>query len=241
MGEVHEVADGIFRIATYVAPFNIQFAQFLVRDEEPLLFHTGLRGLFPEVRESVATVIDPSTVRWIGFSHFEADECGSLNEWLELAPGAQAVCSLVGALVSVNDTTQREAKAMTTGDVLETGQHRFRFVSTPHVPHAWEAGMLFDETTGTLLCSDLFHQNGDLEPMTEGDVVGRARAVYEEFEAGPFARYMPYTDYTSEILGELAALAPTTLATMHGSVFKGDGAAALRDLDAVMRETLRPA
>ena len=240
MADVHEIADDIFRIATYVAPFNLQFAQFLVRDEEPLLFHTGLRGLFPDVRDAVATVIDPSTVRWIGFSHVEADECGSLNEWLQLAPGAQAVCSLVGALVSVNDMTQREAKAMSTGDVLEIGRHRLRFIATPHVPHAWEAGVMLDETTGTLLCSDLFHQNGELEPTTEGDVVGRARAVYQEYEAGPFARYMPYTDYTSQILDELAALKPTRLATMHGSVFIGDGAAALRDLDRAMRETLRP-
>jgi flavorubredoxin len=240
MATVQEIADGVFRIATYVPPINLQFAQFLVRDDEPVLFHTGLRGMFPDVRDAVATVIDPTTVRWIGFSHLEADECGSLGAWLESAPGAQAVCSLVGALVSINDMTQREARGMSTGDVLETGEHRLRFIATPHVPHGWDAGVMFDETTQTLLCSDLFHQNGDVEPTTEGDVVERTRAMYREYEAGPLARYMPYTDYTSQALAELAALAPTTVATMHGSTFVGDGAAALRDLDAVMQEALRP-
>jgi flavorubredoxin len=163
-----------------------------------------------------------------------------LQEWFEVAPAAQAVCSLVGALVSINDMTQREARGMITGDVIETGAHRLRFIATPHVPHGWDAGVMFDEATRTLLCSDLFHQNGDVEPTTEGDVLDRTRAMYREFELGPLARYMPYTEHTSQALVELAALAPTALATMHGSTFVGDGAGALRELDTVMREVLGP-
>ncbi len=235
---VTEIAPGLFRISTYIPEFGLQFNQFLVRDEEPLLFHTGMNALFPVVREAVASVIDPSQIRWIGFSHFEADECGSLNEWLRIAPAAQPVCSMVGAMVSVNDFAIRPARGMTDGEVIDTGKNRFRFLQTPHVPHCWEAGLMFEEANGTLLCSDLFHQNGDVEPLTESDVIGRARQTLVEYQAGPLANYMPYTNRTDATLQGLADLKPRTIATMHGSAFAGDGEQAVRDLAVVIREVL---
>lgn len=235
---VTEIAPDCYRISTYIPEIDLQFNQFVIKDEEPLLFHTGMRMLFPLVREAVATVIDPAKIRWISFSHFEADECGALKEWLEIAPNAQAVCSMVGALVSVNDFASRPAKGMTDGEVLSTGAHRFRFAQTPHVPHCWEAGMLFEETKGTLLCSDLFHQGGDVEPLTESDVIERARKTLIDYQAGPFANYMPYTKHTDGIMQGLAALNPRTIAPMHGSAFGGDGGQALRDLAVVMRDVL---
>jgi flavorubredoxin len=140
---IDEVAPDVFRISTYVPEADLQFGQFLVRDKEPLLFETGMKGLFPAVREAVAKLIDPTTVRWVAFSHFEADECGSLNEWLALAPRAQAACSLVGAIVSVDDFAMRPARQLTDGEEFTTGKRRYRFLHTPHVPHCWEAGMLF--------------------------------------------------------------------------------------------------
>ena len=235
---VTEIAPDVYRICTYIPEIDLQFNQFLVKDEEPLLFHTGMKSLFPLVREAVATVIDPAKIRWISFSHFEADECGSLNEWLEIAPGAQAVCSTIGALVSVNDFTQRTAKAMNDGDVLATGKYRFRFIQTPHVPHCWDAGLMFEETNGTLLCSDLFHQLGDVEPLTESDVIDRARRTLVEYQAGPFANYMPYTRHTDRIMQKLAALKPRTIVPMHGSAYAGDGERAIREVAVVMREVL---
>jgi flavorubredoxin len=235
---VTEIAADCYRISTYIPEIDLQFTQFLIKDEEPLLFHTGMKALFPAVREAVATIIDPSKIRWIGFSHFEADECGSLNEWLQIAPAAQPVCSMVGALVSVNDFALREAKGMNDGEVLNTGQHRFRFSHTPHVPHCWEAGILFEETNGTLLCSDLFHQNGNVEPLTESDVIDRARKTLNDYQASPLANYMPYTKHTDGILQKLAELNPRTIAPMHGSAYVGDGARAIRDLAVVMREVL---
>lgn len=238
MPVVTEIAPDVYRISTYFPDIDLQFSQFLVKDDEPLLFHTGMRALFPVVREGVATVMDPSKIRWISFSHFEADECGALNEWLETAPGSQAACSTVGALVSVNDFGVRLAKGMADGEVLSTGRYRFRFIQTPHVPHCWEAGLMFEETNKTLLCSDLFHQNGDVEPLTESDVIDRARKTLLDYQAGPFANYMPYTKHTDTILQKLAALKPRTIAPMHGSAYAGDGERAIRDLAVVMREVL---
>lgn len=235
---VTEIAPDCYQISTFFPEIDLQFNQFLIKDEEPLLFHTGMRALFPAVREAVSTIIDPATLRWIGFSHFEADECGSLNEWLQIAPDAQAVCSMVGAMVSVNDFALRPAKGMIDGEVLNTGQHRFRFVQTPHVPHCWEAGLLFEETKGTLLCSDLFHQGGNVEPSTESDVIDRARKTLVDYQASPLANYMPYTKHTDGILQGLAALNPQTIVPMHGSTYVGDGARAIRDLAVVMREVL---
>jgi len=235
---INEIAPDLYRISTYIPEIDLQFNQFLIKDDEPLLFHTGMKALFPSVLEAVKSLIDPSTIRWIGFSHFEADECGSLNEWMQLAPQSQPVCSLVGALVSINDFAIRPARGMTDGEVLNTGKHRFRFVQTPHVPHCWEAGLLFEETQGSLLCSDLFHQNGDVEPRTESDIIDRARKTLIDYQAGPFANYMPYTKQTDGILQKLASLKPRTIVPMHGSAYAGDGERAVRDLAVVMNEVL---
>jgi len=237
MTNITEIAPDIFRINTFIPEADLGFSQFLVRDDEPLLFHTGMRALFPVVRDAVATLIDPSTVRWVGFSHFEADECGSLNEWQALAPNAAAVCSMVGKVVSVDDfAPANPAKGMTDGESLETGKRRFRFFHTPHVPHCWEAGMLFEETTRTLFCSDLFHQNGDVEATTESDIIGRTRETLLAVQASPLANYFPYTSRTQPELERIAALKPRVLATMHGSVFSGDGEKAVLDYAGVVRE-----
>ncbi len=242
MSQIDEIAPDVFRISTYIQDFNLQFVQFLVRDEEPLLYHTGMRGLFPAVREAVTRLIDPVDLRWIGFSHFEADECGALREWQELAPNADAVCSLVGKLVSVDDVVAaRPARALDDGEVLVTGRCRFRFIQTPQVPHAWDAGHLFEETGATLLCSDLFGHSGDVEASTSSDVLGRFREMMAGYEGTPFGNYMPFTTRTEMILQRLADLAPRTLATMHGSTFVGDGAAAIGEMTRIWREIMAPA
>ena len=239
MAKITEIAPDLFRLTTFVEPFNIQFSQFLVRDDQPLLFHTGPRALFQEVKSAVASLIDPQILRWIGFSHFESDECATVPEWQQLAPQSEVLCSVVGKMVSVDDCLAlRPAKGMVDGDVLETGRYRFRFLATPHVPHCWEAGLLFEETQRTLLCSDLFHQDGDVEPMTESDVIGRCRDTLVGYQHGPLANYVPYCSLTEVTLNRLAALQPKRLATMHGSVYVGDGSTALRDLAVMWREVL---
>jgi flavorubredoxin len=194
--------------------------------------------MFPATLEAVSTVLDPAALRWIGFSHFEPDECGALNDWLAVAPRSQAVCSLVGAMVMVNDVADRPARPLADGEVLATGRHRLRFLSTPHVPHCWDAGLFFDESERTLMCSDLFFHPGDPEPVTESDVVGRAQEAILEGLSGPMANDMPYTPYTDATLRRLAALQPRTLALMHGSTFRGDGSKAILDLARVLKETL---
>jgi flavorubredoxin len=232
-----EIASDVFRLSTFIPELKLQFNQFLVRDEKPLLYHTGMRGLFSDVHAAVARLIDPASLRFIGFSHFEADECGSLGEWLTCAPRAAAVCSEIAKFVNVDDMIGvRPARALADEEVLVTGTHRFRFLQTPQVPHAWDAGLMFDESSGTLLCSDLFHQLDDVEPLTENDVVGRFRATLENYQQGPFADYLPFTAHTVPTLERLAALEPTTLAAMHGSAFSGDCSQAIRDLGSVMRE-----
>jgi flavorubredoxin len=235
---VDEIAPDIFRISTYVPDFNLQFNQFLVRDDEPLLFETGMKQMFPVVLETVGKVIDPKTLRHISFSHFEPDECGSLNEWLALAPRAEAMCSMVGAMVFVNDGALRPARGLNHNEVIQTGKHKFRFKSTPHLPHGWDAGFLFEETTQTLLCSDLLGHSGDTSPTTESDVVGRFRETTGAFQGGPLANYMPYTPHTEAQIRELASLKPRACATMHGSTFLGDGEKALLNMAVVMKELL---
>jgi len=189
-----------------------------------------------EIREAVAKLIPLPGLRHISFSHFESDECGSLNEWLAAAPKADVVCSQVGALVSVNDFIGREARPLADGEVLTTGKYRFKFCQTPHLPHGWDAGVLFEETQKTLLCSDLFHQTGNVEPLTSADVVGRSQQAMKEYQAGVLADYVPYTPLTSQNLAKLAALKPKTLAIMHGSSFTGDCAQALDNLNVAFRE-----
>ena len=237
MTRVDEVAPDLFRISVYVEKFDLQFNHFLVRDEEPLLFHTGMRGMFPAVREALATVIDPATLRWISWSHFEVDECGALNEWLAVAPHAQAICSQVGAAVNIADFADRPPRGLTKDEVIETGRHAYRFVPTPHLPHGWDAGVLFEETDRVLLCSDLMHQLGDVEPVTTGDVVGRYRQAFETYQQSPVLMdYVPYTENTKRQLTHLAELQPRMLAAMHGSTFVGDGAAALVASGEVIRQ-----
>lgn len=237
MPAVDEIAPDVFRLSVYVPEFDMQFNHFLVRDDEPLLFHAGFRGMFPVLREAVARVIDPSTLRHVAWSHFESDECGGLNEWLALAPEAQPVCTLVGKLVSVDDFAIRPAFGMTADDVLVTGKHRFRFHRSPHIPHGWDAGVLFEETNGTLFCSDLFHHFGDVQAVTEGDLIGPTEAAMRQLQEGALAGYMPYTRQTDGVLRALAALDPGTLAVMHGSSYRGrESGRMLADLAGVIRE-----
>lgn len=236
MARVDEIAPDVFRISILVPEFDLQFNQFLIRDQEPLLYHTGMRHQFSEVREAVASLIDPRDLRWVGFSHFEPDECGSLNEWLEIAPGAQAITSEVGALVFIGDFANRSPRALADDETLTIGRHCLRFRHTPHLPHGWDAGMLFDETESVLFCSDLLHQLGDVEPVTESSVIDRFRNTLTTYEQGPLAGYMPYTAHTDAQLDELAGLAPSVCAAMHGSAYVGDCAQALIDMGAVMKE-----
>ena len=238
MAQIDEIARDLYRISIHVPQFDLQFNHFLVRDEEPLLFHTGMRQMFPALWEAVGRLIDPTSLRWISWSHFEVDECGALNEWLTRAPNARAACGQVGAMVNVTDYAIRPPLALAPGDVLTTGRHRFRWVPTPHLPHGWDAGMLFDEGDRVLFCSDLFHQEGDVEPSTSADVVGRFRETLVSYQQGPLANYLPYTPHTEPTLQRLAALKPRTLAAMHGSTFVGDGARAINDLTQVLKDVL---
>jgi len=239
MTQVTEIAPDIYRINTFIPEIQLGFSQFLVDDEEPLLYHTGMRSIFPLVKDAVARVIDPGRLRWVGFSHFEADECGSLNEWQQVAPNATAVCSFIGKVVSVDDFAPKNpARAMNDGEVFETGKYRFRFIQTPHVPHCWEAGLLFEETNRVLFCSDLMHQNGDVEPLTTFDLTDRTRQTFIDMKGGPLDGYFPYTRNTDDTLKKLAALKPQTLAAMHGSVFSGDGEKALLDYAAMVRDMI---
>lgn len=235
---IEEIAPDLYRISTYIASYDLQFNQFLVMDDEPFLYHTGMRKMFPLVRDAVARVVEPSRIRWIGFSHFEADECGCLNEWLALAPGAEAVCGLVGAVVNINDFTLRQSRVLADGEVLRTGKRRFRFLETPHVPHSWDAGLMLEETGATLFCSDLFLQNGNHVAVTESDILGPSRQALLAYESGPLRHPIPYTGLTLVTLRRLAALKPGLLAVMHGASFRGDGEAALVELAGSYRELL---
>ncbi len=244
MATITEIAPDVYRISICAQPFDLQFNHFLLKDYEPLLFHTGLRGMHAEIREAVSRLIEVSDLRYISFSHFESDECGALHEWLGAAPRADVVCSQVSALVCVNDFIGREARGLADGESFSTGKLRFRYCRTPHLPHGWDAGALFEETQQTLFCSDLFHQAGDGEPITSDDVVGRSHEAMKAYQAGILAEYVPYSPITAQNLQKLADLKPKTLAIMHGSSFTGDCARALGDLNAVYREVFgqeRPA
>ncbi|GBD25021.1 Putative diflavin flavoprotein A 3 [bacterium HR30] len=229
MTHVTEIAEGIYRISTPVAlggvPDSFSFNQFLIADELPLLFHTGPRRLFPLVVEAVATLMPPAKLRYIGLSHVEADECGSLNEWLAVAPDAVPLCGVVAAEVSIADLADRAPRALGDGERLVLGAHTVRWFDTPHVPHAWECGVLFEERTRTLLCGDLFTQPGSGQPaMTEGDILGPSESFRQAMD------YFSHTRNARAILDRLAQVAPSTLACMHGSTWKGEGASLLRAL-----------
>ena len=234
---VTEVAANVYRISTFHPDYQIQFNQYLIKDDEAFLMHTGFKKMFEVTRAAAASVMDPSKIRWFGFSHFESDECGALNEWLRIAPAGQAVCSVVGAMVMVSDFADRPPRPLNDGEVLKIGSHSLRFLATPHVPHCWDAGLFFEESDRTLLCSDLFFHPGDPEPLTESDVVGRARASIIEGMTSPLAKDMAYTPYTDQTMARLADLEPQTLALMHGSTFRGDGRTAILDLAGVIKET----
>jgi flavorubredoxin len=236
MTRIDEIAPDVFRLSIYVPDLDMQFNHFLVRDAEPLLFHAGLKVMFPALREAVATLIDPATLRHVAWSHFESDECGGLNDWLRVAPEAQPVCTLVGKLVSVDDFAIRPARGMTASDVLCTGKHQYRFYPSPHLPHGWDAGVLFEETSKTLFCSDLFHHFGDVPAVTTADLTEPTRRAMQRLQQGPLAGYMPYTRKTEGVLRTLAELKPATLAVMHGSSYSGAGGRLLLDLAGVIRE-----
>ena len=222
-----EIADGIYRINTplSVVPGGFSFNQYLIVDDEPLLFHTGLRRMFPLVREAVATVIPVERLRYVAVSHFEADECGSLNEWLTVAPQSVAVCSRVAAMTSIQDVADRAPRALADGETISLGKHRVRWFDTPHLPHAWDCGFMMEQQTRTLLCGDLFTQPGDKTPaLTESDILGPSEQMRKGLD------YFAHAPNTREMLERLAAEEPATLACMHGSAWRGDGAALLRAL-----------
>jgi flavorubredoxin len=227
--KIDEIADGIYRLSTFVPeiapPAGFTFNQFLIRGDEPLLFHTGLRQMFPLVRDAVSRLIPPEQLRWIAFGHYEADECGAMNEWLAVAPQAQVAHGQTACLVSLNDMAARAPRVMQDGETIDLGQgKRVRYLDTPHIPHGWEAGVLYEESTGTLLCGDLFTQLGDGPALTDGDVVGPAIAAEDLF------RYSSLNPHMGATIRGLTKLAPRTLALMHGPSFTGNGAAALHAL-----------
>jgi flavorubredoxin len=226
---VEEIADGIYRINTplseQVVPGGFSFNQYLILDEEPLLFHTGPRKLFPLVREAVAAVLPVSRLRYVGLSHVEADECGSINEWLAAAPRAEPLCGQVAAMVSMGDLADRPPRAMADGETISLGTHRVRWFDTPHLPHAWECGFLLEESTRTLLCGDLFTQPGSgRQPLTETDILGPSEDFRQQMD------YFSHSKNAPALIERLAATHPRTLGCMHGSAWRGDGAALLRAL-----------
>lgn len=229
---VHEIADGIYRINTPVViegAGGFSFNQYLIMDDEPLLFHTGPRKMFPLVREAVATVLPVERLRYIAFSHVEADECGSLNEWLAVAPQSVPLCGTVAAMVSIGDLADRAPRALADQELLPLGRHSVRWFDTPHLPHAWECGFLTEERTSTLLCGDLFTQGGaDLPPITESDILGPSEAFRHGMD------YFSHTKNARVMLERLASTNPVTLACMHGSAWRGDGAKLLRALADVL-------
>jgi len=230
---VHEIADGIYRINTPVAlpdgPGKFNFNQYLIVDDAPLLFHSGLRQLFPLVSEAVARILPLASLRYVALSHFEADECGALNDFLTAAPSAEAVCGQIGAMVSVGDYAIRPPRALADNEELTLGKHTVRWLDTPHVPHAWDCGLMHETSTRTFFCGDLFTQGGPGDvALTEGDILGPSEAFRKPLD------YFAHAPQTQQTLARLAKLAPTTLACMHGSAWRGDGQALLEALAATL-------
>lgn len=221
---VDEVADGMFRLSTYIPDADFSFNQYLVTGDDPLLFHTGPRALFPLVRQGIARVLPPESLRWITFGHVEGDECGSLNQWLAISSRAEVAHGALGCMVQVNDLADRAPRPLDAGAVLDTGAHRLRYLPTPHVPHGWDAGLYYDEVTDTLLCGDLFTATGKHVPTTDVDIVGPAIAAEDLFGATCL------TPSTAPTIRALADLHPERLALMHGPVFTGDCDGALHAL-----------
>lgn len=237
---IDEISDGIYRLSTFVPeiapPAGFTFNQFLVLGDEPLLFHTGLRRMFPSALAAVRRLLPPERLRWISFGHYEADECGAMNEWLAVAPHAEVAHGQTGALVSLTDMADRPPRVLQDGESLDLGRgRRLRYLDTPHIPHGWDAGVLYEESSGTLLCGDLFTQIGDGKALTESDIVGPAIAAEDLFG---FSSLNPGMGAT---IRRLAELKPQRLALMHGPTFAGDGAAALRELAADYDRRVRAA
>jgi flavorubredoxin len=227
--KVDEIAGGIYRLSTFVSeiapPAGFTFNQFLVLGDEPLLFHTGPRRMFPLVGSAVGRLIAPERLRWITFGHYEADECGAMNEWLAIAPHAEVAHGPTACLVSLNDMADRPPRILQDNETIDLGQgKRVRYLDTPHTPHGWEAGILYEETTGTLLCGDLFTQLGDGPALTEADIVGPAIVAEDIFN------YSSLNPGMGATIRKLTQLSPRTLALMHGPSFSGDADTALRSL-----------
>jgi flavorubredoxin len=217
--KVDEIADGIYRLSTLVpdaAPGGFQFNQFVVKADEPLLFHCGPRQMFPLVSEAASRVVPLDSFRWITFGHVESDECGSMNDWLAVAPQAEIAHGAIGCLVSVNDMADRPPRMLEDGEVIDLGGKRVRHIDTPHVPHNWEARLLYEETTNTLLAGDIGSQVGDGPPLTDGDVVGAAQEAEDMFSASSL------TPALGPTIRKLAELKPETMTIMHGSSYSGD-------------------
>jgi flavorubredoxin len=236
---VHEIATGIYRINTPLAlPGDLKFSfnQYLIVDEAPLLFHTGMRRMFPLVSEAITAVMPLERLRYLALSHFEADECGAMNDFLRAAPNAEPVCGGIAALTSVGDFADRAPRALADGEELTLGAHTIKWYDTPHVPHAWECGLMLDATTRTFFCGDLFTQGGAGQtPVTEADILGPSEKFRKPMD------YFAHTPSTGAVLERIARDAPTTLACMHGSAWRGDGAALLRELARVLVQPARPA
>ncbi|GIN90064.1 hypothetical protein J6TS1_02870 [Siminovitchia terrae] len=234
MARIDEIESDVFRLSIFSTESGFQYNAFLVRDEEPLLYHTGPKLLFSQFSQAAASLIDLKQLRWISYSHFESDECGALNEWLTIAPQAEAVTGIVGVAVN-GEFAIRPIRALQDNEVFSTGKKSFRYLRTPHLPHGWDAGMLFEETDRTLFTSDLFHQNGDVEPITETSLMARFKEVLQNSQS-PFSNYIPYTSHTEQQLRRLEGLKPKTLAVMHGSSYKGDGKSVIEELIKVFQE-----
>jgi flavorubredoxin len=234
---VDEIADKIYRLSTFVpgtaGPSGLTFNQFLIDAYEPLLFHCGQRFLFPSISAAAGRVMAIERLRWVTFSHVEADECGSMNEWLAVAPNATAAHGNIGCNIWLKDAAVRAPRALAEGEVLDLGGKQVRRIDTPHLPHCWDAGLIYEETTGTLFCSDLFTQMGDGLAVTDGDIVGPAIAV--ERRLG----FTAVTRKTAPMVRKLAALSPRNLAVMHGSSFSGDVSSVLQALACYYDEQLR--
>jgi len=221
---IAEVGDGVYQVSTYLPEIDFAVNQYLLAGDEPLLFHTGMRGIFPEVRDAVASVIPVESLRWIGFGHLEADECGSMNDWLAAAPDATVIQGGIGCSVSIGDMAIREPRALEPGEQLDLGGHRVEWIDTPHVPHGWEAGVLYDHEMRVLLCGDLFSCYGDFAPTTTDDIVGPAIEAEDTFPS------MSLHPATGARIRGLAEYDVASLALMHGPVFTGDCRAALHAL-----------
>jgi flavorubredoxin len=236
---IAKIADGIYRFSTFVPevapPAGFTFNQYLVDADQPLLFHCGPRHLFAKLSEAVATVIPLSRLRWISFGHIESDECGAMNQWLAAAPEAQVFHGETACMVSLNDLADRTPRAVHDGEAIDLGGKRILYIGTPHVPHAWESGLLFEETTATLFCGDLFAQLGDGPAITAHDIVPAAIKAEEAFGATSL------TPATAPTIRGLKALVPQRLAVMHGSCFSGDCAKALEDLAVYYEKALNTA